>query len=84
MIGQQFGSTGEYQLTSGSLNIINTVGEIGNGFLDVGEAGGATFEQDGGTTTTSGSLDVGRDSTGVGAMYLHGGSLTVGHLPMTG
>ena len=78
VIGQQLGSTGFYQLTSGAeLNIINSDGTAGNGFLDVGEYGGATFEQDGGTTTMTGSLDVGRYASGIGTVDLHGGSITV-------
>jgi Hint domain len=79
VIGQQFGSTGYYQLTTGAeLNMTNSAGQTGNGFLDVGEYGGGTFEQDGGTTTMSGSLDVGRYSGGIGTVFLHGGSIVVG------
>lgn len=76
-VGAGAGSTGNYQLHDGVLNVVNTNGVDGG--TRVGLVGSGTFVQNGGTHNTTfmqiGGATFGQGSGGTGVYQLNGGNL---------
>lgn len=70
-LGSALGSTGEYKLTSGEINV--------NGGTTIGASGNGAFVQDGGTHAVGADLVLGMNNGSTGKYELNDGMLTVGN-----